>query len=299
VVVAANQAGTTNYTAATAVQKSIVVNPATPTVVTSSTPNPVFMLSTVGYTATVTGVTNGVTPAGTVTFYDGTASLGAATLSASGMATLAAAPQVAGTHPITAVYAGNALYNAATSNIVPEVAQDYTVAVASGGSGTAMVNPGGTATFNLVVSPTVLATFPGAVALTTSGGPTNATITLAPTSVAGGALATNLTLTVVTANAIVKNTPESLGRRLAPLSLAFLLLPLMGFRRGRKAWQRYLSVLLLLSGSLAALTALSGCNSTGSGYFGEAPKSFTITVTGTAGTAGALTHSTSVTLTIE
>jgi sugar lactone lactonase YvrE len=287
-----------DYTTNTA-KITYTVIPATPTVALTSTPNPVYMLSTVSYTATVTGVTNGVTPQGTVTFFDGTASLGTATLNASGVATVSAAPQVAGTHPITAVYAGNTFYNTATSNILNEVAQDFTVAVASGGTGTATVNPGGTATYTLVVSPTVLATFPGPVTLTTSGGPAGATITLSPTTVAGGASATNLTLTVVTANSIVQNTPESLGRKLAPLSLAFLLLPLVGFRRGRKAWQRYLSVLLLLAGSLGAVTALSGCNSVPSGYFGQAPKSFTITVTGTAGTAGTLTHSTSVTLTIE
>jgi hypothetical protein len=278
-------------------QITYTVIPATPTVVLTSTPNPIFLLNTVGYTATVTGVTNGVTPSGTVTFYDGTVSLGTSTLNASGVASLTTTPQVAGTHSITAVFnVGNTYYNTATSNVLSELVQDFTVAVASTGSGTATVNPGYTATYALVVSPTNGPTFPGVVTLTATGGPAGATITLTPTTAAAGAGATNLTLTVVTAQALVSNRPEGLARKLAPLSLAFLLLPLFGFRRSRKAWQRYLSVLLLLVGGLAATSSLSGCTASPSGYFGQAPKTFTITVTGT---AGALTHSTSVTLTIE
>ena len=52
--------------------------------------------------------------------------------------------------------------------------------------------------------------------------------------------------------------------------------------------------------SLAALTALSGCGA-GNGLFGQAQKSYTITVTGTAtGLNGAaLQHIATVTLTVQ
>ena len=293
VVVNANQAGNTNYLAAPTVQQTILVLQATPKVVLTSTPNPVFLLTNVTYTATVTGP--GVTPTGSVTFYDGAASLGTSTLNASGIATLTAAPTTVGTHTVTAVYAGNILYLTSTSNAVSELAQDFSIAVASGGASTIAVLPGSTATFNLVVTPLGGATFPAAITLTQTGGPTNATVTLAPTSIASGASATNLTLTVVTPNAVIAaNHSDSFGRKLAPLSLALLLLP-FAFARKRKMWQRYLSLLLLLAGGLAATMGVTGCG-TASGYFGQAPTNFTITVTGA---AGSLTHSTSVTLTLE
>jgi hypothetical protein len=78
-----------------------------------------------------------------------------------------------------------------------------------------------------------------------------------------------------------------------------LLLPIFGFRRGRKTWQRYLALLVLIGGSLAVAAGLSAC-SAASGYFGQNPISPTLTVTGTAtGPSGTLIHSTSVTLNIQ
>jgi hypothetical protein len=47
--------------------------------------------------------------------------------------------------------------------------------------------------------------------------------------------------------------------------------------------------------NLAAVAGLSGCGSTG-GFFGQAQKSYTVTVTAT---SGALSHTTNVTLTVE
>jgi sugar lactone lactonase YvrE len=284
---------TTTYKSTTATV-IYTVNPATPSLVLVSAANPTYTLATVSYTATITGTAT--TPSGTVTFYDGAASLGSSVLNPAGIASLAAAPQVSGAHSISAVYNGSAFYTTATSNTVTQLAQDFNVSVSTGGSGAATVNPGGTATYSLVLSPLNGATFPSAVTLTSTGGPAGATITLSPTAVSGGAGATTLTLTVATTKDLVSNSPEGLGRKFAPLSLAVLLLPLLGFRRGRKAWRRYLSVLLLLAGSFAAISGMSGCGGTPSGYFGQAPKTFTITVVGSAGT---LTHSTSVTLTIE
>jgi hypothetical protein len=90
--------------------------------------------------------------------------------------------------------------------------------------------------------------------------------------------------------------PASGGpHRLAPLSLALLLFPFAGLLRRAR---RRLLPLLMLAVALAAVMGLSSCSS-GTGFFGPAPQSYTITVTGTAGTASNLTHSVNVYLTVE
>jgi hypothetical protein len=82
--------------------------------------------------------------------------------------------------------------------------------------------------------------------------------------------------------------------KLPYLALALLLLPFAGrMRRTGKKLGRLLPLLLLLIAGIAATAGLNGCASKTSGYFAQAPTTYTITVTGT---SGALIHSTSVTL---
>jgi sugar lactone lactonase YvrE len=283
----------------------LLVTPAS--VVLTGTPNPVYVLDVVTYTATVTGTTGGGTPTGTVTFYDGLTTLGTATLNGSGVATLQAAPQaviattqyINGTHSITAVYNGSAIYTTLTSSTLPLVVQDFSFSVFNPSS--AVVNPGGTAVFTVTVSPVNGSTFPAAIAFTVTGAPTGATVTLTPTtnSIASGASPTSVVMTVVAPNIVTSanRPPESLGRKLAPISFALLLLPLFGVRRMRRTWQRYLVLLIMLAGGFAATTALSGCSNSPSGYFGQGTTyDYTVTLTGT---SGSLVHSSSVTLTVN
>jgi hypothetical protein len=87
------------------------------------------------------------------------------------------------------------------------------------------------------------------------------------------------------------------GRKLAPFSLALLLLPFTGrLRKSRKRLARSLSMLFLLIAGISTVAGLSGCGGNSSSYIGQAQKSYTIMVTGT---SGSLSHSTPVTLTIE
>ena len=91
----------------------------TQTFVTSSA-NPSPFGQAVTFTATVTPLVGQrmLTPTGTVTFMDGTAMLGTATLGSTGIATFATStstPLAAGTHSITAVYSGDANFTASTS----------------------------------------------------------------------------------------------------------------------------------------------------------------------------------------
>jgi hypothetical protein len=81
------------------------------------------------------------------------------------------------------------------------------------------------------------------------------------------------------------------------MALALTLLPLAGkFRRAGRKLSRTLSLLLLFAAGLTAAAALNGCGGVASGYFGQAPATTTITVTGT---SGSLNHSASVSLTVE
>jgi FtsP/CotA-like multicopper oxidase with cupredoxin domain len=70
--------------------------------------------ASVTFTATVTG--GSVTPTGTVTFSNGSTSLGTAALNSSGVATLSTSSLPAGANSITAAYAGDTNYAASTSS---------------------------------------------------------------------------------------------------------------------------------------------------------------------------------------
>jgi streptogramin lyase len=185
------------------------------------------------------------------------------------------------------------------SYIVTFAAGDFTV---NATNAAATVQPGGSGVFTFTVTPTGGATtFPSGVTLSVSGLPAGATYVLSPASIAPGAGTTTVTLTFHLSQASAAARPERgvgshLASRLAPLSLALLLLPFVGrLRKSGKRFSRMLAVLLVLSAGAAAMAGLSGCGST-IGFFGQAPRSYTVTLTGT---MGGLTHASNATLTVE
>jgi kumamolisin len=120
VVVTANQAGNSSFTAAPTVTQSIVVNQATPSITLKSSANPVAAGKPITFTATLAGV-GSAKPTGTVTFLDGSTAIGAGTLNSSGVATFATSGLAAGSHSITASYSGDNNYEAETSSAVDEI----------------------------------------------------------------------------------------------------------------------------------------------------------------------------------
>ena len=88
------------------------------TTLTSSASQPVFGQS-VTFTATVTGTTD-VTPTGTVTFMEGSATLGTATLDSSGAATFTTSALAAGTDSITSVYGGDTDFSSSSATTLPQ-----------------------------------------------------------------------------------------------------------------------------------------------------------------------------------
>jgi len=104
--ITAAYSGDALFNAASGTLSWTVAKASTKTTLTAS-PNPVPVGGATTFTATVTAAAPGVgTPAGSVTFRNGTTVLGSATLNAAGVATMTGSFTTAGQHAITASYAG-------------------------------------------------------------------------------------------------------------------------------------------------------------------------------------------------
>src|SRR5206468_2326324 len=100
----------------------------------SSSANPSAVGQAVTFTASVTVTAPGAgTPSGTVTFQDGATLLGTGTLNGAGQAAFSTTTLAAGTHAITAVYAGDTNFNGSASGTLSQVVgqADTTTALSS------------------------------------------------------------------------------------------------------------------------------------------------------------------------
>ena len=284
---------TINYT--TAIDTvTLTVTKGTPTLGLISSPNPTYVSAPVIFTATVASAVT--TPSGTVSFLDGTTVLGPGALSG-GVATYTTSALAVGTHSITAVYSGDGNFTAVTSAALAETVDDFTLTPPTGGSTSATASPGGQANYALAFAPPTGTTFPVAVTFAVSGLPTGATATFSPATISAGSPATNVTLTIsVPVQSAAEPVRGPFGGGALPIALGLILLPFAG--RLRKASRRLsgMACLAVLSVASAALLAgLAGCGG-GSKSTPPAPVSYTLTVTATAGT---LSHSTTLNLTVE
>jgi hypothetical protein len=120
--------GDTNDQGSTSTALGQTVNRDSTSTVLTSTVNPSVFGQSVTFTAAVSVVSPGTgTPTGTVTFKDGSNTLGTGTLNGSGMATLATSSLSVSTHSITAVYGGDTNDQGSTSGAVSQmVNQDST-----------------------------------------------------------------------------------------------------------------------------------------------------------------------------
>jgi hypothetical protein len=104
---------------------------------------------------------------------------------------------------------------------------------------------------------------------------------------------TTTTMTVVPSPTFAMTKPS---RGANQIYYGLLLLPLLGLgkvRRKLRSLPKGVSYCLAAVVFLSGLGAVTGC---GGGYYGPQPKTCTITITGT---SGALTHSTTVTVTVR
>ncbi|HEX7895668.1 MAG TPA: Ig-like domain-containing protein, partial [Terriglobales bacterium] len=263
---------------------------ATPTITLASDANPAHLSESVTFTASVTSSL--ATPTGSVDFYDGATLLGSGTL-ASGAATYATSSLVAGTHSITAQYAGDANFLAATSSAVSLAITDLNFDVAAGGSSTATVSAGGTATYHLTIAPSSGSALP-AVTLSGTGGPTGSTITISPQTIAAGAAATDVTVSVQVGAASAAAhgfTPWILA---CAFSLSGIFVLPFGTERRLSRKRVFLASQFLLL-VLLSMGAMLGC---GSSSPAPPPQSKNYTVTVTA-TSGGSSHTKTLTLTVQ
>ena len=301
-LISATLAGTAagNYTVTlTAAANVTITQASSTTLLTTLTATP-YQNVPVTLTATVSDSSTGSTgsPTGTVSFYDGATLLGTSTVTA-GVATLTTAVLPLGSSSVTSVYSGDSNFTVSTSSTVTEMVSGsdfaFVLVPSSNSPAVQTVAPGGTATYNFTVTPS-LASFPQAVAFTVSGLPPGATYTLTPSSIAAGAGATPMTLVVTTTDPLAQ-----LSRRGKPwMGLTvplLLLLPFAGIKRTGDVVERprrrphLLLLVLLLTGVLGTLT---GCGS--GGFFGTSQQTYNIVVTAT---SGSVSHTQGVTLIVQ
>jgi hypothetical protein len=114
--------GDSNYQKHAMSLTQVITTASTGTKLTSSG-SPASPNQSITFTATVTSKTTGQ-PTGTVTFLDGTTTLGSSSVNGSGDATFSTSILTIGTHNITAVYGGSANFNGSTSPVLSQVVQE-------------------------------------------------------------------------------------------------------------------------------------------------------------------------------
>ena len=235
------------------------------------------------------------TPAGSVSFMDGSTSLGTGTLDNSGAATLTLNTLSVGSHNITAVYAGNVDFVGSTSSAITETVEDFNFSVSGTTTVLAVtVLPGNSAVYTLQLSPTIGSTFAGAVVLTLTGLPAGATCTITPSTILAGSGAATITVTVNTAKTSASLNSSS-GSNAFPIQLLpAILLPAFGMRKLRRAARLRMMPSRLILSTLALLMAMGMAACGGSSL----PPPQTIPMTLTA-TSGAVHHSVTLDLTVQ
>jgi Bacterial Ig-like domain (group 3)/NHL repeat len=279
---------------------TITINP-TPTVITLTN---LIATATTGSSLTltvqVTSTTNG-TPIGSVTLLDGSVTLFSTPLSATGDAAFTIPSLTQGSHSFTAVYNGS-------TNFIPSTSTPQLITVGTGspstpdftlaptGTTTQTILSGNSATFTFAVQ--LQGNMSSPIALAATGLPTLSTASFNPPTLPPGSATNTFTLTIATPNTTASKKPS------LPSSItwALLLCPIAVLTL-RPSNHRLAPKLLILASITLPLLLATGCGdriNTADALL-AAPKSYTITVTGTATTATGtlLQHATTVTLLLQ
>ena len=267
--ITAAYSGDSNFNGSTSNVVSQVVSGAaklsSSTTVTSSQ-NPSGQGQSVMFTAAVAGPSGNMTmPTGTVTFMDGTNTLGTGSLNASAQATYSTSSLSTGSHSITAVYGGDAIFSGSTS--------------------TALTQTVGTPSFNVSFSPTSVTVSAGQSGKTTitvtpqngfnqpvtfacSGLPAASTCSFSPSTVTPNGSAATSTLTIATNVAMTPlHAPSPFGPLERKALLAVVLFGLGGLFSARRRWKSLFCAVILLAGLGLAVSGCGGGggNNSGSG----------------------------------
>ena len=250
--------------AASAIAPAVI----TTTTVTSSALNS-NLNSSVTFTATVVAASG--SPTGTVTFLDGTTTLGTGTLNSTGtptgMATFSTSSLTAGPHSITAAYGGATGYVASTSAAITQTVT--APALASTLSPTSItIARGSTGTSTLTLTPS--GGYSGTATLACGTLPAHLSCTFAPASVSftgtGAAQTSTLTIGTTATTSAALLVPAIPGSPTTPLIFsAVAFFPLLGFgglaafRRRRSGSHSVRLLVLLAMLSAGATLGLTGC----------------------------------------
>jgi hypothetical protein len=269
----------------------------------------------VTFTATVAPQSGGSVATGTVTFLDGSTSLGTAQLNASGVATLSTTALVAGSNSITASYGGDAKNSSSTSaavtvSVSAALAPTYAMAVSS-----ATLNLTAGQASNVTITLTPANGFNAPINLGCSGLPQGATCTFSPTSVTpnGAPVTSTVSVLVASQTALVPNHAPP-GARDGRLAFGWVMpwgfISLLGLGAARKRsrpfeWSfRVAAAAFLITGSLwlsgcgGGSSSMSGSGSGGGGG-GTTPTTMTFTLTVIATAPGTQSQSSQITVNVQ
>jgi hypothetical protein len=248
------------------------------------------------FTAVVAPQAGGNVPTGTVTFLDGTASIGTANLSASGGATLNLTSLSAGTHSITASYGGDANDSASVSRvlIVNVSAPEYAMVVSASSVNLTLGQPA-----NLLVTLIPENGFNKQISLTCSGLPKGTTCSFSPSSVTpnGAPVVTTVTM-LIPAQVAAGSKPASHPMPGGTLAFGWVMpwgfIPLLGLARARRRSRitQWSARILVAAAFIVGSLWVSGC-----GYTSNAGgTAFTVTLTAQAPNTQAHTSQVAVSL---
>jgi hypothetical protein len=268
-----------------------VIQPAQATTTTTltSSANPAISGQTITFTASVMKTPQSPKPpTGAMTFLEGSIILGTTTLDSTGTASFSTSTLVAGTHNITASYAGDATTKGSVSAAVAEVVSSSQAASSSSFAISAApltVTVGQMASVAVKVSPANGFSLP--VKLSCTNLPSESACTFDSATIPAGGGSTTLQLSTTAPHDCGTST-SSYGSLAA--ALIMMLLP-------RKKQTRIVKGLLLMLVAFCGLTTMTGCGGICTDL-GTRPGTYTINVTGTAQGAPAITVSQKVTIKI-
>jgi len=284
----AQYSGDGNFLRSTSSPITEIVNPVGPYATTTQltiAPNPAGAGQAVTFTATIAGTAIGVYPTGSVTFLNGTTTLGTGAVGAgTGIATFTTSTLVAGPYSVTAAYGGDANFLTSTSTAVSLTVNpppsftlssaNSNISIASGANGSVQLTASGAAGYAGTVSLSCTTSSP---AITCSLAPATLTFTAGPASTQTSTLS-------IGAGANAKLVlPGSPSKRSESLIYAAILLWVPGligiFRMRRNRHLHRIAMLFLLCAGIVSAMGVMGC-----GGSSHVTKTYTVNVTATDGT---------------